>query len=336
MALNYYEINKIYNIIKNFQEKGTSCKILSLGYPDILVTKEQFQKILSPSIMNNITTRDDSIHIAVMHNVEELVNWCAEPYSFFESIGAELTVIDFTDWTGKEKVFDLNYPISEDEYNSYDIVLDPGTTEHVFNIAQAMINILRITKIDGIIYHQTPYNFPNHGFYNFSPTFYIDFYETNGAKLLSCNKLQSNCENKEIKLELREPFELSVGTNSVLIKKIEDANIISFPSQGKYKNSFNDKEALDNIKEILKDCKNIALVPYNAHSRFFKDFFKEKNISIYDDKELLKKHLSISPISEIPNNNSDMVLITSITFEKKIRDKLLSIGIDNEKILLQV
>ncbi|MCF6341092.1 MAG: hypothetical protein L3J10_10165 [Sulfurimonas sp.] len=337
MALNCYEINKINKNIKEILQNNKSCKILSLGYPDILITKEQMSKLIIDADVDKIEIRKDSIDVAATHKMEDLAYWCCESYSLFKILGANLTVMDFTDWTGKEEVVDLNYPVDEKYYELYDIVIDPGTTEHIFNIAQAMISILQITKTDGFIYHQTPLNLINHGFYNFSPTLYKDFYEDNGAILLNCNQLQSNCNEEDIALELRETFYLNAGgCNSVFIKKLEHRIDYIYPVQGKYRNSFNNKQKLDNIKIKYKDYKKIILLPYNAHSKFFKVFFNDKEIIILDDNILLKKYLDIKPISQINEVDFDIILITSITFEKKIRDKLISLGIDNKKIFLQV
>lgn len=335
MALSYYEICKIKNIIDHDLEAIKPCKVLCLGYPDILVTKEQFLELFSVEDFNKIQTREDNIDVAVTHKVKELIEWACESYSLFEVMGAELIITDFTSWTGKEKVLDLNYPVQEQEYNQFDIIIDPGTTEHIFNIAQAMQNILYMAKVGGFIYHQTPYNFPNHGFYSFSPTFYIDFYEDNGAKLLSCNTMQSDCKTEETPLELREPFELPLGANSVFIKKIKEQTI-KYPVQGKYKNSFNNQVELDACKEFFSNDSTLALVPYNNHSKFYKNFFADKQVTIFDDNYLLQKHFGIKPIATIVDMQFDKILITSLTFEKKIRAKLLAMGISNEKIFLQV
>ena len=96
------------------------------------------------------------------------------------------------------------------------------------------------------------------------------------------------------------------------------------------------KQKLDDIKIKYKDYKKIVLLPYNAHSKFFKTFFNDKETTILDDNILLKKYLNIKPISQLNEVGFDIILITSITFEKKIRDKLISLGIDNKKIFLQV
>jgi len=336
MALNCNEICNINKRIKDVLKDNKTCKVLSLGYPDIIVTKDQMSSLLVNNSIDKIDMRDDLIDIAVTHNIEDLVNWCCESYSLFSVLGAELTVIDFTSWTNKEEVVDLNYPIDEKYYKQYDIVIDPGTTEHIFNIAQAMINILNITKKNGFIYHQTPYNNINHGFYNLSPTFYKDFYEENGAHLLSCKKLTSKCDSEGSSLELRETFDIGPGTNSVWIQKLlDDVNYI-YPVQGKYKNNFNDSIKIDEIKKKYGKYNKIVLIPYNAHSKKLSKILKDKDTTILDDNALLSKYLNIKPTSEINKNDFDIVLITSITFETKIKNKLLSFGINTDKIFLQV
>lgn len=104
---------------------------------------------------------------------------------FFSRLGIELSIIDIKEVRGGEIICDLNHPVSEDLKCKYDIVYDGGTLEHCFNVAQAVTNILSMAKVKGFIIHNNPLVLINHGFYNFSPTFYYDFYVQNGHKLAS-------------------------------------------------------------------------------------------------------------------------------------------------------
>jgi hypothetical protein len=55
-------------------------------------------------------------------------------------------------------------------------VLDCGTTEHCFNVGQAIINAAHAVKPGGAIFHCFPMCVMNHGFWNASPTAFKDFY----------------------------------------------------------------------------------------------------------------------------------------------------------------
>lgn len=76
---------------------------------------------------------------------------------------------------------DLNCPLKHKApYLGADLVLDPGTIEHVFDIAQVMCNIVALLTKGGIVFHVNPVNWVGHGFHNLSPKFFHQFYAANG------------------------------------------------------------------------------------------------------------------------------------------------------------
>lgn len=106
----------------------------------------------------------------------------AESVSFFEALGAGLRVWDIHARQPNTDIVDLHEPY--DSPIRYDLVLDPGTTEHIFNIALAMTTIAKATAVGGCVVHATPLHHLNHGYYSFSPVFYRDFYEANGFEIV--------------------------------------------------------------------------------------------------------------------------------------------------------
>lgn len=105
-----------------------------------------------------------------------------DSYDFFLVLGfKDVKALDISEYEGANIIFDLN---SSDIYpeicNRFDYIVDGGTFEHVFNIPNAFINITKMLKVGGKIIHWVPANnFINHGFYSFSPTLFIDYYEAN-------------------------------------------------------------------------------------------------------------------------------------------------------------
>lgn len=78
-------------------------------------------------------------------------------------------------------VLDLNQPVPADLHGCYDLVYDGGTMEHCFNCVAFLQNTIDLVKPGGRVIHHVPVNnWVNHGFYQFSPTLFFDFYETNG------------------------------------------------------------------------------------------------------------------------------------------------------------
>ena len=65
-------------------------------------------------------------------------------------------------------------------HNSFDLIFDGGTLEHVFDVRTALRTICSMAKVGGRVVHVSPLsNCVDHGFYCFSPTLFADFYSAN-------------------------------------------------------------------------------------------------------------------------------------------------------------
>ena len=159
-------------------------RVASMGYPDLIAPREMILPLLGDQAVN-LLYREDSAAICKRHGIRE---GCQIPdaESFFFRMGCKLDVYDIVQERGCEILCDLNKPIYLPHVPVYDIVLDVGTAEHCFNIAQAMMNMAALVKVGGYIIHENPFNCSNHGFYNLNPTFYVDFYKANGFEVIEC------------------------------------------------------------------------------------------------------------------------------------------------------
>ncbi len=101
---------------------------------------------------------------------------------FFKLLGlSDVQAMDCNDYEGAEIVADLNLPIPQELRSRFDVIVDGGTIEHVFDIRQCLMNIVAMLKPGGRIVHMCPSNnFTNHGFYQISPTLFVDYYTANG------------------------------------------------------------------------------------------------------------------------------------------------------------
>jgi hypothetical protein len=91
----------------------------------------------------------------------------------------DIKVLDFSDYQGAEIIHNLNNPLPDD-IQKFDLVIDNGTNEHCFNVGQAMLNTAHLCSKDGQVFHLNPANWFGHGFWNFNPCTYFDFYRENG------------------------------------------------------------------------------------------------------------------------------------------------------------
>jgi hypothetical protein len=110
----------------------------------------------------------------------------AEP--FLKLLGADVIAsFDVSDYESATVVHDMNLPIPPQWRQRFSCVHDGGTTEHVFNIPQALRNCMEMVEVGG---HFTQVNVANnctgHGFWQFSPEMlYRVFSPENGFKVVS-------------------------------------------------------------------------------------------------------------------------------------------------------
>jgi SAM-dependent methyltransferase len=160
-------------------------RMLSLGYPDMLVTEPQLERICGAGALASIDFREDSQAILKWHGLEGQMPRVAETRSVLRRLDIEADFVDIAASRGVEIVLDLNQPAPPERLGRYDIVYDGGTMEHCFNVGQVMRNILGFVRKGGFIVHVNPMTLINHGFYNFNPTFYHDWYTQSGNTIAS-------------------------------------------------------------------------------------------------------------------------------------------------------
>ena len=121
---------------------------------------------------------------------------------YFMSIGfKEYKSIDINGAYGSFK-FDLNKDIIN-TYNfnkKYDLVINNGTGEHVFNQYTLFLNFHNLTQPNGIMLNILPFiDWINHGFYNFNPIFFADLAASNNYEIIKISLANRN--GAELKLE---------------------------------------------------------------------------------------------------------------------------------------
>ena len=198
----------------------------------------------------------DTFQYKNLMKLSEISNFTTE--DFFKSVGfKEYKSIDLNG-AYKSFQFDLNKNIKED-YNfnqKYELVINNGTGEHVFNQYSLFLNFHNLTKINGIMLNILPFiDWINHGFYNFNPIFFADLAASNNYELIKLSlanrdgaELKLKKEDYPILFEQIKPNQKSkfakmieiakdkIGKNILLVvitKKTSD-NDFRIPLQGKY------------------------------------------------------------------------------------------------------
>lgn len=192
-------------------------RILSLSYPDTVIPAE----VLESEFGIKVTTFTNKNGF---HRVDFLL---PETKEVFQKLGASFECVDVVSSRGMESIIDLNY---EANLGEYDIVLDPGTIEHCFNVGQAIFNACHAVRPGGVIYHINPMNMMNHGFFNFNPTLWHDLYTQNGWEILSLNATMESVSH----FHNTRRFLATVEYVVTCLAKRRGSQRMKFPVQAKY------------------------------------------------------------------------------------------------------
>ena len=222
------------------QIRSRPIPMATVGYPDCLVPASLIGDMFGKELVSKLTYREDSDKIIKWHDVSSYVDRVVESKSLLRLLGIDMTVLDIREVRGDEIICDLNEPVPSELVNRFDIVLDGGTMEHCFNIGQVINNLVSMSKVGGFIVHGNPLVVMNHGFYNFNPTFYHDYYIDNGHRLASpiYGLVHRGLESEVFELPSTRRFEKAPDNSwlSVIAQKQHDRPNV-WPMQTKYKNS---------------------------------------------------------------------------------------------------
>jgi len=145
-------------------------EILCLGRPELFIDSPGLQRLSGGFGLGWSSERCDKL--------------AAEPFGepFLEACGFRtVRSLDFSDYEGADIVHDLNLPLPAKLEALSSFVYDGGTIEHVFDVAQALQNVMKLTKLGGTILLSSPANGQcGHGFYQFSPELFYRVLEANG------------------------------------------------------------------------------------------------------------------------------------------------------------
>jgi len=205
---------------------AASKSVFSLGYPDLLLSKEAAKKIFGVDLKKthpaNETARKQHAMPFDLIDTEE----------FFDAMHISFSCCDIAQLRGCEIIADLNYP---QEFPQADFVIDAGTIEHCFNISQAALNAANTVAPGGVIFHGNPLSMVNHGFYCLSPTWYTDFYKDNGWDIVLQATMGVNDEIHELEFPLKRAKFASELSNIFMAIKPKNVREMRFPTQTKYK-----------------------------------------------------------------------------------------------------
>ncbi|MGD9722054.1 MAG: hypothetical protein AB7O59_09920 [Pirellulales bacterium] len=104
---------------------------------------------------------------------------------FYEMFFAP-TEMQAIDWNGSPQAHRLDLNDHLQLARRFDVVINHGTAEHIFNIAQVFRTMHEHTVPGGMMIHESPFTgWIDHGFYTLHPRLFFDLAEANGYRLRS-------------------------------------------------------------------------------------------------------------------------------------------------------
>ena len=102
---------------------------------------------------------------------------------FFHYLGVrKLSVMDISAYQGSDIIHDLNLPIENELKEAFDVIVDGGSLEHIFNFPTAILNCMKMLKNGGNIFvFSMANNHCGHGFYQFSPELFFRIFQASNG-----------------------------------------------------------------------------------------------------------------------------------------------------------
>ena len=169
--------------------------VLTMGQQSVYATLQEVRRIFTKHHLNLKPLPDD------FDTTNKIPTWRGTSYenrtnaqTVLTLLGADtVKVADFSSYENPDYCIDLNNRIDPNYEQKFDVIFDIGTLEHIFDISTALENITKMLKPGGrIIFISPSSNSIDHGFYQFSPTLFYDFFSCNGFENFSCYLLEYN------------------------------------------------------------------------------------------------------------------------------------------------
>lgn len=186
----------------------------------------------------------------------------------------KIDALDVSSYEGANVIHDMNTPIPKDMVGAYDVVVDGGALEHIFEFPTAIENAMKLCKTEGWLVIMTiANNFCGHGFYQFSPELFWNVLPKNGFDVLEMSYVlhHRNSKKQFVKVEnntimgKRNCFTSSKPTELfILAKKRTDATNIITVNQSDYlqlwKSEENQNKGGSYLRQAMKKIPGIVSV----------------------------------------------------------------------------
>lgn len=183
MSFNTLMALLVHSVVDGLGKKPT---VMELGNQTLKADDDALSAILDRSKDQGLDQVDlEGLRALITQGAESRGDRAADYYRLLGF--SDYQAIDVNDLYGS-LVMDLNTELSSayDYHETFNLVTNNGTGEHVFNQDAIFRNVHALTAEGGIMIHSMPfYEFVNHGFYSFHPNLYTALAEANDYQLLA-------------------------------------------------------------------------------------------------------------------------------------------------------
>jgi len=222
-------------ILSHAKYIATMCKqnnitgtLVSLGWQDIFITLQECRDMSIAIGLDIPISEDRTNQLKKLINSNQHISstpsmkkrGLISDIYYYNTLGFSTKDVIDIDPSQASIAFDLNQTgILAATKKQYDLVIDAGVMEHVFDTRNVLLNMTDLAKTNGYIIHiMISNNTMDHGFYQFSPTLFQDYYTANKYEIIDISILELR-RDKTLPEAL--PF----------IDKWKDAKIIPYDSK---------------------------------------------------------------------------------------------------------
>lgn len=184
MAIDHTVLNMLLRLQDRFSLRGS---ILTLGVQDVMLTHEGAADVLrkagreiAPIPLPSRKYSKSKVQMLYegVFNVKNPMHMD----DLFIMLGfSSVSSLDVFDAEQPTILHDLNNPIPDQHKAKFDVVLDIGVAEHVFDVRQFIENCIDLLRENGVLILLLPLSgWHNECFYNFQPPFFFDVFAANG------------------------------------------------------------------------------------------------------------------------------------------------------------
>ena len=253
-------------IIKLHKQVHFNGSVLTLGNQDVYASYEDLKSLFDEAhypYQNLDKVREHTSNF-FKEDLATLTQNFVHASVFFEMLGlGQYYDLDKFPEDHPVLLYDLNTPVPQEWHNKFGLVVDSGTSEHIFDVKQVLANTVALTELGGWVIHISPSsNTVDHGFYSFSPTLFYDFYQANGFGDFACYILYLNPQDL---LKSYPYFEYSYGMSFdqnlydpdlhmyvfFVARKQQEVDQIQIPTQGRYIPSAKDNVSKHKLNKLV-------------------------------------------------------------------------------------